>query len=228
MSQANCILTLELDVELLESGSRAARCIVRLIFHKTGQLGGWPGCLPSLTKWMYEQNLMKWCWPNRKVNVTYGPNGEAFENHLTVYHQVRYFACSYMTNAREWCPSYVGFFASVFFLQNDPPLYLTTPEFDSIADQSLELNLMRTAARNCIWGLWPPSPWLRPHQDCCQLQILIAFLLHLLTSHHIAHIRPIWAHFGYLCTFWCRCTFTDLNIMRWCTTLTNMRYATII
>ena len=44
----------------------------------------------------------------------------------------------------------------------------------------------------------------------------------------IAHIRPIWAHFGYLCTFWCRCTFTDLNIMRWCTTLTNMRYATII
>ena len=50
LSQANCILTLELDVELLESGSRAARCIERLIFHKTGQLGGWPGCLPSLTK----------------------------------------------------------------------------------------------------------------------------------------------------------------------------------
>ena len=224
MSQANCILTLELDVELLESGSRAARCIVRLIFHKTGQLGGWPGCLPSLTKWMYEQNLMKWCWPNRKVNVTYGPNGEAFENHLTVYRQVRCFACSYLTNVHLTLD-----FLQLFFFQNESTFIFSQQH------QNLTWSLI--SPLNLIW--WERRLEIafeacgHPHPGSAHHKIVASCKFWSPSSSTcwqvtIAHIRPIWAHFGYLCTFWCRCTFTDLNIMRWCTTLTNMRYATII
>ena len=130
------------------------------------------------------------------------------------------------------CPSYIGFFATVFF-QNESTFIFSQQH------QNLTWSLI--SPLNLIWwerrleiafeACGHPHPGSAHHKivASCKFWSPSSFTCWQVTR---AHIWPIWAHLGYfvanLCTFWCRCTFTDLNIMRWCTTLTNMRYATII
>ena len=136
---------------------------------------------------------MEWCWPNRKVNVTNGPNGEAFENYSTVYHQVRCFACSYLTNTLEWCSSYIGFFATVFFLQNESTFIFTQQH------QNLTWSLI--SPLNLIWwerrleiafeACGHPHPGSAHHKIVASCKF--SFTCWQVTR---AHIRPIWAHFA--------------------------------